>query len=255
MTRILNSYIFGVEEDEHIITDWHVLSERSFEDVIIERLRPYYGQSVRRLASLFGISTTAKNVNELLLSKMLGIEGRASKTVEFQNASIVPKTIRVQRNGRIKESMSFPAFKFTELIEEEWETSTLREMLEPTKFMFVIFKEDSTGEYFFERVKFWNIPAKDLEEVQRLWQRTVDVIRNGVELNFDEEALIEVAETSLKRKTGARGLRAIMENIMMDIMYHAPSDETLESCLITGDVVRGTGEPVCVRSTKRLENA
>ena len=43
--------------------------------MIIERLRPYYGQSVRRLASLFGISTTAKNVNELLLSKMLGIEG------------------------------------------------------------------------------------------------------------------------------------------------------------------------------------
>lgn len=78
---------------------------------------------------------------------------------------------------------------------------------------------------------------------------------DGVELEFEEEALIEIAETSLKRKTGARGLRAIMENIMMDIMYHAPSDETLESCLITGDVVKGTGEPVCVRSTKRLENA
>ena len=185
MTRILNSYIFGAEEDEHIITDWHVLSERSFEDVVIEKLRPYYGQSVRRLAAFFGISMTAKNANELLLSKMLGIEGRASKTAEFQNASIVPKTIRVQRNGKIKECMSFPAFKFTELIEEEWETSTLREMLEPTKFMFVIFKEDSSGEYFFERVKFWNIPAEDLEEVHRVWQRTVDVIRNGVELNFD----------------------------------------------------------------------
>ena len=78
---------------------------------------------------------------------------------------------------------------------------------------------------------------------------------DGVKLDFDEDALVEIAETSLKRKTGARGLRAIMENIMMDIMYHAPSDETLESCLITGDVVKGTGEPVCVRSTKRLENA
>ena len=78
---------------------------------------------------------------------------------------------------------------------------------------------------------------------------------DGVELNFDEEALIEIAETSLKRKTGARGLRAIMENIMMDIMYHAPSDETLESCLITGDVVKGIGEPVCVHTTDRFENA
>ena len=78
---------------------------------------------------------------------------------------------------------------------------------------------------------------------------------DGVELDFDEEALIEIAETSLKRKTGARGLRAIMENIMMDIMYHAPSDETLKSCLITGDVVKGIGEPLCVRSSDRLENA
>ena len=74
---------------------------------------------------------------------------------------------------------------------------------------------------------------------------------DGVELKFDDDALIEIAETSLKRKTGARGLRAIMENIMMDIMYHAPSDETLESCLITGDVVKGIGEPVCVHTSIR----
>ena len=78
---------------------------------------------------------------------------------------------------------------------------------------------------------------------------------DGVELTFDESALTEIAETSLKRKTGARGLRAIMENIMMDIMYHAPSDGTLTSCLITGDVVKGVGEPVCVHSADRLENA
>lgn len=74
---------------------------------------------------------------------------------------------------------------------------------------------------------------------------------DGIKLDFDEDALVEIAETSLKRKTGARGLRAIMENIMMDIMYHAPSDETLESCLITGEVVKGVGEPVCVRTTDR----
>ena len=74
---------------------------------------------------------------------------------------------------------------------------------------------------------------------------------DGVELDFDENALIEIAETSLKRKTGARGLRAIMENIMMDIMYHAPSDETLKSCLITEDVVKGIGEPVCVHTSNK----
>ena len=73
---------------------------------------------------------------------------------------------------------------------------------------------------------------------------------DGVELEFDEEALIEIAETSLKRKTGARGLRAIMENIMMDVMYEAPSDDSLKSCRITGDVVKGFGLPECKYSSK-----
>lgn len=60
---------------------------------------------------------------------------------------------------------------------------------------------------------------------------------DGVKLVFDDSALNEIADISLKRKTGARGLRAIMENTMMDIMYRAPSDETLKTCRITGDVV------------------
>ena len=62
---------------------------------------------------------------------------------------------------------------------------------------------------------------------------------DGVKLVFDDSALNEIADISLKRKTGARGLRAIMENTMMDIMYRAPSDETLKTCRITGDVVTG----------------
>lgn len=78
---------------------------------------------------------------------------------------------------------------------------------------------------------------------------------DGVDLSFDENALEAVAQTSLKRKTGARGLRAIMENIMMDIMYRAPSDDTLKSCRITEEVVRGTGEPVCEHDVVTSESA
>ena len=78
---------------------------------------------------------------------------------------------------------------------------------------------------------------------------------DGVKLAFDKKALETIAETSLKRKTGARGLRAIMENIMMDIMYKAPSDETLKTCRITEDVVKGTGEPVCEHAEPDSESA
>ena len=67
---------------------------------------------------------------------------------------------------------------------------------------------------------------------------------DGVELEFDKEALEEIADTSLARKTGARGLRAIMENVMMDTMYHVPSDNTIKSCLITKEAVKGEAGPV-----------
>ena len=54
----------------------------------------------------------------------------------------------------------------------------------------------------------------------------------------------QIADTTLARKTGARGLRAIMENVMMDTMYHVPSDETIKTCLITKDTVLGKEEPI-----------
>ncbi len=71
---------------------------------------------------------------------------------------------------------------------------------------------------------------------------------DGVELIFDDDALDEVAELTLKRGTGARGLRAIMESLMLDIMYQAPSDTTLKTCRITRDVVKGLDLPECEHS-------
>ena len=67
---------------------------------------------------------------------------------------------------------------------------------------------------------------------------------DGVRLDFDEDALYAIAETSFARKTGARGLRAIMEDIMMDTMFKVPSDDTIKGCRITKEVVKGTGKPL-----------
>ena len=66
---------------------------------------------------------------------------------------------------------------------------------------------------------------------------------DGVKLEFDKDALLEIADTTLKRKTGARGLRAIMENIMMDTMFTVPSDETIKESRITKEAVLGTEPP------------
>ena len=55
---------------------------------------------------------------------------------------------------------------------------------------------------------------------------------DGVKLEFDESAINAIAEKSMTRKTGARGLRAIMEAVMLDLMYRIPSDETISKCVI-----------------------
>ena len=65
---------------------------------------------------------------------------------------------------------------------------------------------------------------------------------DGVKLTFEDEALEMIAEKALERKTGARGLRSIMENCMMDSMYNIPSEEHVQKCTITKELVEGTGE-------------
>ena len=60
---------------------------------------------------------------------------------------------------------------------------------------------------------------------------------DDVELDFDKEALVEIAKKSIERKTGARGLRAIMENVMMDYMYTVPSDNNIKKVVVTKEMV------------------
>ena len=67
---------------------------------------------------------------------------------------------------------------------------------------------------------------------------------DGVELEIEEDALKEIAKEAMERKTGARGLRAIMENATLNLMYEIPSDPTIEKCVITKGVITGESEPV-----------
>ncbi len=90
---------------------------------------------------------------------------------------------------------------------------------------------------------------------------------DGVELVFEEDALKEIAKQSFKRKIGARGLRAIMESVMMESMYHIPSDVQVVRCIVTKEAVLGNEKPrlelsedavarkpIAKRSTKKSKN-
>jgi hypothetical protein len=90
---------------------------------------------------------------------------------ELERASIEMKTIRLARNRRPREHMSFPGFDFFEILNEEWEDSQFFERLE-RKFLFIVFRENDFGDELFERAMFWNMPYSDRLEAQRVWQET-----------------------------------------------------------------------------------
>ena len=72
---------------------------------------------------------------------------------------------------------------------------------------------------------------------------------DGVGLRFEDDALEAIADKALERKTGARGLRSIIEEVMMDVMYRVPSDDTITECIITKAAVDGENDPVIVYNT------
>ena len=74
----------------------------------------------------------------------------------------------------------------------------------------------------------------------------------GVELEFQDDALEEVAQLAIKRGTGARALRSILENIMMDIMYKIPSKTNVTDCIITKEVITEQKEPIYINSNKKV---
>ncbi len=77
---------------------------------------------------------------------------------------------------------------------------------------------------------------------------------DGVELSFEEDAVKAIAALAFERKTGARGLRSIMESVMMDTMYEIPSDDSIESCVVTREAVEDGSQLLTVR-TEQIKKA
>lgn len=175
MTQLVRKYIGDYSNVEKILKG----TNDTFNEFILNIIAKYKGKSQNELMKEFNIDTKAKNVNSMLISRMFNVKSKLSETEEFQKAKIIPKTIRIEENGRIKESISFPYFKYTEIVNQDWETSDLREELETTKYMFFIFKMEN-GEYIFKGIKLWNMPEIDIEtSVMEMWKKTYNTIKTG----------------------------------------------------------------------------
>ena len=178
MTYVLNHYIVPSKDKDESIAGGVV---DSFEDYVIDKIEAFAGYSARSLCMKYDIDYDKKDKSKwaALAYRILGIKN--NKAAEFEKANIVVKTIRIEKNNRIKENMSFPSFKFKELIKEEWDDSTFGNYLRETKFLFVVYKYDENDELTLRGAQFWNIPYHDLEvEVRSVWERTVQVLKEGL---------------------------------------------------------------------------
>ena len=179
MTYVLNNYIIpNAHRADAIMADDKIAS---FEQYVVDKISRYSGWSEERLCAEFGVSTDEnkpKNLEAILAYRILGVKNNRAE--EFDKAGIRVKTIRVEANGSIRESISFPAMKFSKIAEEEWEDSDFRNYLDETRFFFVVYKYDENGVLRLQGCKFWNIPYSDLNEVENVWRRTKGLISGGL---------------------------------------------------------------------------
>lgn len=177
MTNLVRTRV--MDESTESLISAEELKNKTFEESLYDKIKSFIGKSKTELITKFGLNPKSKDVIERIFAKMLGIKGKVNDTDEFQKANITCKTIRVNEDNTITESMSFPAFKYKEIILEEWNTSTLRNIFSENKYLFVIFKEKN-NEFYFSGIKLWNMPLSILDnEVKSVWDKTVEVIKSG----------------------------------------------------------------------------
>lgn len=218
MTTVYNEYVLNKKKDERIINDINSVSDSfDFQEFIVSLFKPYFGKSTSELQNILNLNSNSKSINSLIVKRILGIKNKLEDIYEFKKAGIIPKTIRIENGGKIKESMSFPTFKFNEIIDTKWEDSDIYNTLVYQKFLFIIFKKSNKNEdYILMDIKFWTIPDEDLEQCRLVYEKTKEIINEGI-------IIIEKGNKSINN------LPSQKENNVMHVRPHAQDkDDTYE---------------------------
>ena len=153
--------------------------ESDIEKTTLRRFNLFIGLSAEEIMRKTGVKISVNRLDRYaaLARTMLGV--KKYKIEEFEKADITMKIIRLQRNGTPKESMSFPAIDYINIVKEDWIDSTLYQRLTEKKYLFVIFQYGDDGKIYFKEAKFWNMPHGDVEEARKVWTETVKRIKSG----------------------------------------------------------------------------
>jgi DNA mismatch repair protein MutH len=200
MTTLTRRFLNKPEEGEHILRTDEIDSPKTFEELVIERFKPYMGMTADEIKAKLAPKEgkTSKGYLAILARRMMGVKG--NKITEFESANVEMKTVQLKCNGMPKEEMSFPTFKFSELLDERWEAeddtidrASLKQMLQK-RFFFVVFgcegdcKDDDSKTL--QKVFFWTMPNSDLEgTVARAWKKAQLAIKKS-----DPSALPKISD-------------------------------------------------------------
>lgn len=167
------------------------LQHHTVDDVLKERFQPYIGLTYTEISKMLEYNPiTAKSkyfaiANAIASNKKIG---NVNKSEEFVKSGLTMKTIRVNKNGRIKESMSFENIDYQEVFDcNEWTDSRLYELF-TSRFLFVIYRETNRmltlpdgkvePEYELDKVAFWTMPQADLNVAKEYWGNIRECVVN-----------------------------------------------------------------------------
>ena len=189
MTSLIRKRL-GVKDDEVV----SILkgTKMTIEQLLECKFEKFYGKSIYDICKELNVDIYAengklpKNYVQMIVSRILGLTTNdLNKIEEFSKANIKFKTIRIEKNGKIKEHMSFPTFKYKEIIKEDWYNSNLRNLFEEQKYLFVVFRYDENNVLRLDKIKLWNMPISVLDTyVKDTWEETVRVIKEGVKIEI-----------------------------------------------------------------------
>jgi DNA mismatch repair protein MutH len=158
-----------------------VAKKQTIEEVVISKFKPYYGKTISEILSILNVklNINAKNFCSNLAKAIFGFNLK-NEIEEFEKAGITNKyikTVRLNENNLPKEDISFPNFKYNEIVNEEWDDSNFKDILEH-KFLFVFF-QFKNERLVLRKVKFWNMPYADILEAEKVWAKTKDIVSKG----------------------------------------------------------------------------
>ena len=176
------------KENEAVSAD--ALKSKTFDNIIIDRFRPYFGIDELAIARMINIKLpNSKSKYFILANRIANAENGSNinKSEEFRKAGLMMKTIRVQANGIIEQAMSFENINYQEVYDnDEWLDSRLYEIF-TSRFLFVIFRERTpkAGDYVLDKVFFWTMPQEDLATAEEYWNNIRScVLQNKIDTKY-----------------------------------------------------------------------